>query len=138
MPARGCVAALERVVVIAVQVRMPELAHRVDDRQQRLALASQLVLDAGRGLRIAVPLDDALALERPEPLGQRPRADAAAGALELGEPARALGEVVDQEGGPLGPDDLRRGGHAAGGGLVDGVHRAVHVPNCTCRYQTWR
>src|SRR3954464_1574839 len=108
MPARGRVAALERVVVIAVQVRMPELAHRVDDRQERLALVRQFVLDAGWGLRIAVSLDDALALERPEALGERPWADAAAGALELGEPARALGEVVHQEGGPLGPDDLRR------------------------------
>src|SRR5207244_13627007 len=67
-----------------------EPSHLVDDRQQRLALVGELVLDAGRRLRVAPPDDDALLLERAEPLGERPRADPAARVLELREPARAL------------------------------------------------
>src|ERR1035437_10303935 len=92
-----------------MQVRVAELAHRVDDREEGLALLRQLVFDAGRRLRIAAPVDDALVLESSEPLGERAGADAAAGALELREATRALGEVMDEQGGPLGADDLGGG-----------------------------
>jgi hypothetical protein len=43
---------------------VPEAAHLLDDRQERVALRSQLVLDPRRRLRIAVALDDSLVLER--------------------------------------------------------------------------
>ena len=114
------------VVVAARQPRVPELAHRVDDRQHRRALLRQLVLDARRRLGVAAPLEHALLLERAEALGERARADAAARLLELREAARPLGEVVHEQRGPLRADDLGRGRDGAGRRLVDGVHRPVH------------
>src|SRR5256885_13279429 len=93
---------------------MPELAHRVDDRQERRALVRQLVLDPRRRLRIAVSLDDALLLECPEALGERSGADATARPLELRKAPRALGEIVDEECSPLRADDLGAGGDRAG------------------------
>ena len=66
---------LVRVVVLAVEVRVAELAHRVDDRQERLALLGQLVLDAGRRLRIAAPLDD------PSPSSARSRSASVRGLM---------------------------------------------------------
>ena len=62
---------------------VPEAAHLVDDRQERLALRGQLVLDARRRLGVAAADDDLLLLERAQPLRERPRADALAGVLEL-------------------------------------------------------
>ena len=74
----------------------PELAHRVDDREERLALLRQLVLDARRRLRIAATLDNPLVFERAQALGKRSRRDPGARVLELGEPARAFREIVDE------------------------------------------
>ena len=71
---------------------------------------------------VAVPGDDALLLEPAQPLGERPRADAGAGVLELGEPARPLGEVVDEQRRPLRADDLGRARDRAGR-VVHGLHR---------------
>ena len=65
-----------------------------------------------------------LLLEQAQPLGQRPRADAGARVLELGEPARPLGEVVDEKGRPLRADDLRAAGDRAG--LVMHVFHRAH------------
>ncbi len=93
----------------AAEPLVPELAHLVDHGLQRGALAGQLVLDAGRRLRVAPADDDALRLEPAQPFGERPRADARTGMLELGEPPRALREVVDEQHRPLRADDLARG-----------------------------
>ena len=49
--------------MVAVQPRGAEGAHRVDDREERLALFGELVLDARRRLGVAVPYDDALLLD---------------------------------------------------------------------------
>src|SRR5437762_3279878 len=127
------------VVVAAVQPRVAELAHRVDDREERLALPGQLVLDARRRLGVAVPLDDPLLLERAQPLGERPRADAAAGVLELREAAGALGKVVDEQCRPLGADDLGRGGDRTGRRLVHRKHRpwSAHASDCTFSSGAW-
>ena len=108
---------IELIVVLAVQPTVPELAHRVDDREQRLPFRRQLVLDPRRRLRVAAAVDDAFLLEPAQTLGERPGADAGAGMLELGEAASALGEVVHQECRPLRADDLRRAGDRAGRGL---------------------
>ena len=86
----GALAVHVLVVVIVDQPVVAEAAHRLDDRQQRVALAGQLVLDARRRLGVALALDDPLLLEHVQPLGERARADPRAGVLELGEAARAL------------------------------------------------
>src|SRR5581483_341160 len=52
------------VLVVAGEPGVAEAPHGVDDREEGLALLGQLVLDARRRLRIAVPLDDPLLLER--------------------------------------------------------------------------
>ena len=67
-----------------------EAAHLLDHRQQADALRRELVLDPRRRLRVAVPGEDAFLLQPAQPLRERARADAGAGVLELGEPARAL------------------------------------------------
>ena len=94
-----------------------------------VALVRQLVLDAGRRLAVAPADDDPLLLEQAQPLGQRPRADTGAGVLELGEPARSLGEIVDEQSRPLCADDLGATGDRTG--LVMHVlHRAHrHTPS---------
>src|SRR3954453_19516496 len=102
------------MLVVAEEPLVPEVAHRVDDRQEATALVREDVLDAGRRLRIAVPLDDAFRLEHAQPLGERPGADAGAGVLELREAPGAFREVVHEERRPLRADDLRTGGDAAG------------------------
>src|SRR5207248_11719860 len=84
------------------QVRVPELPHLADDREEGLALFRQLVLDARRALRIAAADEKALLLERAQPLRQRARAAAGAGVLELREAARPFGQVVDEQCRPLG------------------------------------
>ena len=103
----------------------PELAHGVDDRQQRLALVAQRVLDARRRLGEAAAKQDALGLERLQPLGQRARRDSGAGALELLEAARALGHVVQQDRRPLRRDDVGGRRDRAAARVVDLPHRPV-------------
>src|SRR5215471_19987596 len=98
-----------RVRVLAVEPLVPVLAHRIDDREERLALLGEAVLDPWRRLDEALPLEDPLGLEGAEPLGERARADALARALELGEAARPLGQVVNEQRRPLGADDLGGG-----------------------------
>src|SRR5204862_3953578 len=100
------VAALDRGRLVLDEPRVAEAAHLVDDRQKRLALVRQFVLDTRRRLGVAPAHDDALVLESPQPLRERPRADPAARVLALREPARTLREVVHQERRPLRADDL--------------------------------
>ena len=88
------------------------------------ALLGELVLDAGRRLGEAVALDDPLLLEHVQPLRERARADARARVLELGEAARALREVVHDQGRPLRADQVRGGGDGAGDAVVYLVHPA--------------
>src|SRR5258705_183798 len=95
------------VLVVAEHPLVSELAHGVDDRQEPAALVGQRVLDAGRRLRIAVPVDELLRLEDAQPLREGARADAGTGVLELGEAPGAFREVVDEERRPLRADDLR-------------------------------
>src|SRR6185312_8779460 len=90
-----------------------EAAHLIDDRQERLALLGQLVLDARRRLGVAAADDDPRVLERSKALGERSRADALAGVLELREAARAFREIVDEHGRPLRAEDLSAGGDRA-------------------------
>jgi tetratricopeptide (TPR) repeat protein len=94
------------VLVLVHEPLASEAAHLADDREQRLALRRQLVLDARRRLGVAPADEDRLLLEDAEPLGERPRTYPRAGALELGEAARALREVVDEDGRPLRADDV--------------------------------
>src|SRR6188472_3139094 len=91
---------------VAAEPVVAEAAHLLDDRLQRLALLRQLVLDARRRLGVAAADDDSFRLEPAQPLRQRPRADPRTRVLELGEPARSLGEIVDEKNRPLRPDDL--------------------------------
>ena len=91
------------MVVLGDQPLVAEGAHLLDDRQQRDALAGQLVLDAGRRLRVARPQDDAGELEHVQALGERAGADPGAGVLELGEHAEFVGKCL----GDLGARVLR-------------------------------
>src|SRR5579885_589008 len=98
----GAGAAVDVLVgVVGDQPLVAERPHLLDDRQERRPLRGQLVLDPRWGLRVARADDHPLDLEHVQALGARPRADPRAGVLELGEPARPLGEVVDDERGPL-------------------------------------
>ncbi len=103
---------------------MAEVAHLVDDRQERTALVGQLVLDPRRVLVVAAALDDPLLLEGAQALREGPRADPGARVLELREAACALREVVHEQRRPLRADHVRARGDGAGGRLVDRVHRA--------------
>jgi len=60
-----------------------ELPHLLDDRQQRLAVVRELVLDARGTFRVASAFHEALVLERTETLGKSARADPGARMLEL-------------------------------------------------------
>src|SRR5688572_14845696 len=113
-----------RSVHPAAEPLVAEAAHLVDDGEERATLLRERVLDARRRLRVALPRHDLFRLEPAQPLGERARADPLARALELREPARALGEVVDDEHRPLRADDLGGAGDRAGRGGVDGKHRA--------------
>ena len=73
---------------------VPELPHRLDDRQQGQTLVRQLVLDPRGRLGVAPAQEDLLVLEDAEPLGEGARADPRACALELGEASRPFGKVV--------------------------------------------
>src|SRR6185295_18943441 len=108
------------MAVLGDEPLVPEPAHRVDDREERLALPAQRVVDPTAG---AHPLDDPLLLEDAQSLGERSRADPGARALELGEAAGPFGEVVDDHRRPFGADDVGRTGDRAVG-VVDGTHRA--------------
>src|SRR5437763_487421 len=114
------------------QPGVPEAAHLLDDRQERVALVGQLVLDPRRRFRIAVPRDDALVLEGAEALRKRPRTDAGARVLELREAPRPLREVVDEQRRPFRADDLGAGGDRATL-VVNGAHRAHCTFDLTLR-----
>ena len=85
-----------------------EGTHLLDDAKEASALLGQLVLDSRRRLRIAPADDDVLLLEHAEPLGECPGADAWTGPLQLGKAPGPFGEIVYQDSGPLGADDVRR------------------------------
>ena len=72
-------------------------------------------------------------IEGAQPQRKRAGADSLAGVLQLGEPARAFGEVVDDQNGPLRPDDLGARGDRALTRLVDREHRPFEVG---CRHRT--
>ncbi len=99
-------------------------AHVLDQRHQRLALLGQRVLDPGRHLGEGVALDDALLFQRPQAQREGARADPLQRALQLAEAARALGQVADDEEGPLAADDF---GRAADG--TSGVADAALIGN---------
>src|SRR3990170_1184588 len=61
------------VVHAAAEPVVAEAAHLVHDREERLTLRRQRVLDPRRRLRVAVADDDALGLEPAQALGQSPR-----------------------------------------------------------------
>src|SRR5215211_1855377 len=86
-----------RVDRALAQPGVAEAAHLVDDWKQVAPLRRQLVLDTRRRLRVTPSLDDLLALERPQTLGERPRRDPRAGRLELREPACTFRQVVDDQ-----------------------------------------
>src|SRR6478736_9648296 len=124
---------LSRTALAAVDDPLvPEAAHLVDDRQERLALLGQLVLDARGRLGVAAADDDLFLLERAQALGERSRADALAGVLELREAARAFREIVDEHGSPLRAEDLGAGCDRAGR-VVNRVHRAHRSRIVTAR-----
>ena len=75
----------------AAEPRVAEAPHLADDRQQRRALLRQVVLHAGRRLRVAPAHEDLLRLQPAKALGERARADPRAGASTR-RTARALGE----------------------------------------------
>ena len=72
------------------------------------ALVGERVLDARGNLGVGRRLDDALLLEGPEAEREGARADPLEGALQLAEAKRGVGEVADDEEGPLAGDDLSR------------------------------
>ena len=88
-------------------------AHVLDQRHQRLALLGERVLDPRRHLGEGVAGDDALRFQRPQAQRERARADPLERALQLAEAARALGQVADDQEGPLAADDV--------GGATDGT-----------------
>ena len=112
-----------RVLGVRHQPRVAECAHRCDNRQQSLALLGQRVLDPGGRLGKALAREHGEPLECVESLRERSRADSRAGPFELREAARTLGEVVHDQRGPLGADDLGGAGDRAVS-IVNRPHRA--------------
>src|SRR5436309_693776 len=82
------------------------------------------VLDARRHLGVGMALDDPLFLQRAQAQAERARADAGEGALQLAEARAALGEVADQQEGPLAAHDL-----CGGADWTGLVHTSITLPN---------
>ncbi len=117
--------------LVGHEPRVAEAAHRLDDRQQVVALVGQVVLDPRRRLGVAPAHDDSLLLQGPQPFRERARADTAAGVLELGKAARPLREVVHEDGRPLGAENLGAGRHRAAARVVDVAHRPHRLNRST-------
>src|SRR5262245_32198474 len=109
-----------RVRFVGDEPGVPEAAHLLDDREERLTLVGQLVLGPPGGGAL---LDDVVLLEEAEAFRERPRADPGAGTLELGEPPRPFREVVEDDRRPFRADDVGRAGNRALL-VVNGPHRA--------------
>ena len=73
-----------------------------------LPLSVSSYVDPGRDLGIGAALDDSLLLQRPQAQREGARADPLERSLELAEAQRVVGEVANDEEGPLAGDDLRR------------------------------
>src|SRR5215210_7406569 len=102
----------------------PEAAHLLDDRQEVAPLLGQVVLDPRRPLGIRAAFEDAVVLERAQPLGQRAWGDAGARGFELGEPACALRQVVHEECRPLRAEQPSARGDRARRRVMSLEHRA--------------
>src|SRR5262249_18605918 len=92
-------------------------AHVLDQGDQGLTLVGQLVRDPRRDLGVGATLDYPLPLQRPQAQRERAGADSLERALELTEAKRGVGEVADDEEGPLPRDDLR--GATDGAALIE-------------------
>src|SRR3954471_10467214 len=97
-----------RLAVLDRQPAAPVGAHVLDQRHQGTALLGELIGDARGHLGEGVALDDALFLERPQAQRKGPRADALERPLQFAEAERVIGEIADDQKGPLAGDDLRR------------------------------
>ena len=97
-----------RLLLICGQPLAPVGAHVLDQRDEGAALAGELIGHPRWHLGEGAALDDPLLLERPQAQRQGAGTDPLEGALELTEPERVIGEVADDEEGPLAGDDLRR------------------------------
>jgi Iron-dependent Transcriptional regulator len=91
-------------VILGDQPVVAEAPHLVDDREQGDAFLRQLVLDPRGRLGIALAQHHTMPLQRMQALRERAWADPGASVLELGEPAWALGEVMDDQRRPLRSD----------------------------------
>ena len=85
------------------------MAHRVQQRPQRLSQRSNGVYHSRRRIRINGTLDDSGALQLAELLGQRSLCDSANGPLQFGEPLGALEELFEDRGFPAPAHNACRG-----------------------------
>lgn len=85
------------------------MAHRVQQRPERLSQRSNGVYNSRRRIRINGTLDDSGALQLAELLGQRSLCDSANSALQFGESLGALEELFEDGGFPASTDDTRGG-----------------------------
>src|SRR5947209_7417008 len=81
---------------------------RLHDSRQRLALLGEVIFDADRSPGQDPTLDDALALQLLEALGQEPVGEPGDGGADLGEPAVAGEQRPHDRPRPPAPDDLDR------------------------------
>ena len=81
---------------------------RADDREDVAGALGQLVVDARRHLAVPLAGQQAVGDHAVQPRAQLLGRDAGQHALELDEPARAGGEVADDEQRPLVPDEIER------------------------------
>jgi len=86
-------------------VRLAPVAHRIQQRPQRLSEGSDGVYHSRRRIRVNGTLNDSRALQFAELLGERSLCDSGNSTLQFGEPLGALEELIENGGFPASTDD---------------------------------
>jgi hypothetical protein len=95
------------------RMRLAPMAHRVQQRPQRLSQRSDRINNSWRRIRINGTVDDSRALQCPKLLRQCPLRDSADCAFQLGKPLGALEQLLQDRAFPPSSDDSCRGLHRA-------------------------
>jgi hypothetical protein len=87
------------------RVRLAPVAHRNQQRPQRLSERSNGVYHSRRRIRVNGALHDSRALQFAELLGERSLCDSGNSTLQFGEPLGALEELIENGGFPASTED---------------------------------
>src|SRR6202022_1959668 len=90
------------------RVRLAPMAHRVEQRPQRLSERSNGVYHSRRPVRIHSTFNDSRALQFAELLGERSLRDLCDTTFQFGEPLGALEKLLENGGFPAATEDAHR------------------------------